>query len=49
MVLIGPYVYIAGLVFILSLVLEKLHRPLADNLFYRSDLLLWVSAIRCSF
>jgi Patatin-like phospholipase len=44
-VLIGPYVYIAGLVFILSLVLEKVHGPLADNLFDHSDLLFWVSAI----
>jgi hypothetical protein len=44
-VLIGPYVYIAGLVFILSLVLEKLHGPLADNLFHHSDLRFWVSAI----
>ena len=44
-VLIGPYVYITGLVFILSLVLEKLHGPLADNLFDHSDLLFWVWAI----
>ena len=43
--LIGPYVYIAGLVFILSLVLEKLHGPLADNLFHHSDLRFWVWAI----
>jgi Patatin-like phospholipase len=44
-VLIGPYVYIAGLVFILSLVLERLHGPLADHLFHHSDLRLWVTAI----
>jgi hypothetical protein len=44
-VLIGPYVYIGGLIFILSLVLEKLHGPLADDVFYHSDLLFWVSAI----
>jgi hypothetical protein len=44
-VLIGPYVYIAGLVSILSLVLEKVHGPLADNLFDHSDLLFWASAI----
>ncbi len=44
-VLVGPYVYIAGLVFILSLVLEKLHGPLADNVFDHSDLLFWISAI----
>jgi Patatin-like phospholipase len=44
-VLIGPYVYIAGLVLILSLVLEKLHGPLADNLFDHSDLRFWLWAI----
>ena len=44
-VLIGPYVYIAGLVSILSLALEKVHGPLADHLFDHSDLLFWASAI----
>src|SRR5579859_8156429 len=44
-VLIGPYVYIAGLVFLLSLVLERLHGPLADHLFHHADLRFWVWAI----
>ena len=44
-ILIGPYVYIAGLVFWLSLVLEELHGPLADELFARCDIIFWLSAI----
>jgi hypothetical protein len=44
-VLIGPYVYIAGLVFFLSLVLEEVHAPLADRFFPGCDLLFWAAAI----
>jgi Patatin-like phospholipase len=44
-VLIGPYVYIAGLVFILSLVLEEVHAPLADRLFPGCDMFFWVGVL----
>jgi Patatin-like phospholipase len=44
-VLIGPYVYIAGLVFLLSLMLEEVHAPLADRFFPGCDLFFWVAAI----
>jgi hypothetical protein len=44
-ILLGPYVYIAGLVFLLSLVLEKIHVPLADGPFHGNDALFWLSTI----
>ena len=44
-ILIGPYVYIAGLVFVLSLVLEKLHGPLVDAFFAGNDSRFWLTAI----
>ena len=47
-VLIGPYVYIAGLVFFLSLVLEEAHAPLAKTLFSSNDMCFWAAAIGSS-
>ena len=44
-VLIGPYVFIAGLVFFLSLVLEEVHAPLADRFFPGCDMFFWAAAI----
>jgi hypothetical protein len=43
-VLIGPYVYIAGLVFFLSLILEECHA-----VFSRNDVQFWVAAIGVFF
>ena len=44
-ILIGPYVYIAGLVLVLSLILEELHAPAANALFPNHDCLFWLASI----